>query len=900
MALREEDRHFTTFITPWGRYRYLTAPQGYIASGDAYTSRYDALVAHLGNKTKCVDDALLWATNTEEAFHQATEWLDLCARNGITLNPSKFRFAQDTVEFAGFTVTPTEVRPANHFTDAIRKFPTPANITDVRAWFGLVNQVSYAFAMTTAMLPFRELLKPSTPFQWSDELTKALETSKAHICQAIQGGVEIFDKGCPTCLFTDWSKNGVGFWLTQKHCNCQGTNPFCCREGWRVTLVGSRFNYSAESRYAPVEGEALAVAEALDRARHFVLGCSDLIVAVDHKPLQKLFSNRCLEDIANPRLRNLKERTLRYRFRMTYIPGTRNLTSDALSRHPAGPRNPQKLHLQDDVTDSNTNCLNEIRQHQPQPTDETGLQTALCSALSTTPVSWEHLQSATTMDPTIQDLMMAIEEGTPTSKEDLPQGIQAYFKLWDHLTIVDDVVCYGCRIVIPDSLRAQCLSALHSAHQGVGVMTARAVSTMYWPGITSDIKSTRDRCPTCNANAPSQPPLPPTTPESPNHPFSDLCADYFNHAGSNYLVIVDRYSGWPIVTPAAKGATGLANVLRETFAAYGIPGTITTDGGPEFAAHFTRELLANWGVRHRICSAYNPHSNNRAETAVKSMKIIIAGNTGPGGTLTSPFFKAILAYRNNPAPDTKMSPAALVLGRPIRDLLPTIPANLQPPHHTFDECCKTAMGKRQSNAHNRWSEHANGLAPLKRGDRVFIQNKHGNHPGKWDHTGTVVEVLQYHQYSIRMNGNGRLTTRNRRHLRRNPNPTPTPENTLRARLEAAPPRQTQPPAAAASPRTLIPAPATPRAVPTAPPSHDSPAPGIQQPTSPARDQPILPVPQPILQGPGHTPQLPAHHHLSEYLNPNPHPAPRQTSSLSPNNRDHPHPPYAEARGQGSR
>ena len=94
--------------------------------------------------------------------------------------------------------------------------------------------------------------------------------------------------------------------------------------------MGSSFTHSVESRYAPVEGEALAVAEALDKARHFVLGCSDLIVAVDHKPLLKLFSDRCLEDIANPRLRNLKERTLRYRFRMTYIPGTRNLTSPGI------------------------------------------------------------------------------------------------------------------------------------------------------------------------------------------------------------------------------------------------------------------------------------------------------------------------------------------------------------------------------------------------------------------------------------------------------------------------------------------------------------------------------------------------------------------------------------------
>jgi len=70
--------------------------------------------------------------------------------------------------------------------------------------------------------------------------------------------------------------------------------------------VGSRFTHPAESRYAPIEVEALAVADALDKARHFVLECCDLIIAVDHKPLLKLFGDRSLEDIPNMRLRNLK------------------------------------------------------------------------------------------------------------------------------------------------------------------------------------------------------------------------------------------------------------------------------------------------------------------------------------------------------------------------------------------------------------------------------------------------------------------------------------------------------------------------------------------------------------------------------------------------------------------
>ena len=59
IPLREEDRHYTTFITPKGRFRYKVAPQGYIASGDGYTRRFDEIVADVQRKTKCIDDALL-------------------------------------------------------------------------------------------------------------------------------------------------------------------------------------------------------------------------------------------------------------------------------------------------------------------------------------------------------------------------------------------------------------------------------------------------------------------------------------------------------------------------------------------------------------------------------------------------------------------------------------------------------------------------------------------------------------------------------------------------------------------------------------------------------------------------------------------------------------------------
>ena len=141
------------------------APQGFIASGDAYTQRFDAIIANFEDKVKCVDDTCMWAENILKAFFQTCRWLDLCARHNITLKPSKFQFAEDDADFGGLTVTPDSIKPQQKFLDSIKNFPTPKDITGARAWFGLVNQGSYAFSMAKEMKVFRELLKPTNKFE---------------------------------------------------------------------------------------------------------------------------------------------------------------------------------------------------------------------------------------------------------------------------------------------------------------------------------------------------------------------------------------------------------------------------------------------------------------------------------------------------------------------------------------------------------------------------------------------------------------------------------------------------------------------------------------------------------------------------------------------------------------
>jgi hypothetical protein len=87
----------------------------------------------------------------------------------------------------------------------------------------------------------------------------------------------------------------------------------------------------------------------LDRSTFFCLGCNNLIIAVDCKPLLKILGDRSLVDIPNARLGNLKEGTQRYKFQMVHIPGVRHNVADSVSRHPTGPPNPDILVFTDDI-----------------------------------------------------------------------------------------------------------------------------------------------------------------------------------------------------------------------------------------------------------------------------------------------------------------------------------------------------------------------------------------------------------------------------------------------------------------------------------------------------------------------------------------------------------------------
>ena len=132
-----------------------------------------------------------------------------------------------------------------------------------------------------------------------------------------------FDLNKPTRLCTDASRQGLRFVLQQKN-----------GDAWTLVQAGSRFLSDAESRYAIIELELLAVSRAITKCKLFLAGLPHFTDVTDHHPLIPILNTHRLDEIENPRLQRLRSRIMAYNFTAQWNKGTLNNAPDALSRNP--------------------------------------------------------------------------------------------------------------------------------------------------------------------------------------------------------------------------------------------------------------------------------------------------------------------------------------------------------------------------------------------------------------------------------------------------------------------------------------------------------------------------------------------------------------------------------------
>ena len=193
--------------------------------------------------------------------------------------------------FAGFQLSRDGYRVDPSLTDAIAEFPIPATRTELRSFFGLVNQLAACTDKIANLLaPLRPLLSTKNEYVWLSDRDQALSQAKQQlVC------TPILDLNRPTRLCTDASRTGIGFILQQQSPAGQ----------WSLIQAGSRFLSGAESRYAVIESEMLAVTWAMMKCKIFLAGLQTFQVITDHNPLIPILNSHRLDEIENPRLQRL-------------------------------------------------------------------------------------------------------------------------------------------------------------------------------------------------------------------------------------------------------------------------------------------------------------------------------------------------------------------------------------------------------------------------------------------------------------------------------------------------------------------------------------------------------------------------------------------------------------------
>ena len=190
----------------------------------------------------------------------------------------------------------------------------------------------------------------------------------------------------------------------------------------KIVLIGLRFAKDAKTCYAPIEGEASALAYGL-----FILGHPHLIIAVDHKPLIKILNDRSLDTIENPRLVRIKEKTLLYNYDIIHIPGKSNTAPDAVSRYPT--------HLGDEETEDDGSRAFAIQQ-KPLPG-----------------ISTRQVEEVAAADEECLELCRTITNGFPRSRELLPENLRYYWSMKDSLFVIGNIPFKGRKMLIPKPLR---------------------------------------------------------------------------------------------------------------------------------------------------------------------------------------------------------------------------------------------------------------------------------------------------------------------------------------------------------------------------------------------------------------------------------------------------------------
>jgi len=729
------DSDKTAFICPRGMFKFRKMPFGLCNAGATFQRLMDIIMSGLCFQVCLVylDDIIVFSQTPEQHLVRLRIVLERLRSAGLKLKPEKCTLFQKSVAFLGHVVSGRGIETDPVKTQAVKEWPIPKSIREVRAFLGLAGYYRrFVRDFAAIAAPLHALMGKGKTFKWDsatqqafDKLKEAL-TSPPILAMPTDEGDYILD--------TDASDTAIGAVLSVRQDGIE-----------RVIAYASRRLDRREVNYCVSRKELLSVVHFMRYFRQYLLGRHQFKVRTDHAALTWL---RRLREPIGQQARWL-EVMEEFDFVIEHRPGTKHGNADALSRRPCGKRNcacrnppnatgDEQFGVQaGQEVDADENILTrvvasrevnsgdeeqgepgafigeaadqldtsvsavELQSQRESPEEQRGSsEVSAVDAEVQTPWSLAGLQAGQRNDPHIGFIIRQFENNECQPAWDIvaleSDTVKALWAQWPRLSIRDGLLkrrfetpdgsSVHWQVVWPESLRKELLEVAHSGmtggHFGRRRLALAVQSRAYWPSWSTDVERFVKQCEPCaryhRGVIPRRGGLCPSIVGEPWERVSiDITGPHPKSSRQHQFILtcVDHFSKWAEAIPLRNHtASSVARALMtHVFSRFGAPRQLLSDCAPEFESELFQNLMRWMGIDKLRTSAYQPSTNGAVERFHRTLNTMLGKVVSQSQRDWDELLPALMAaYRASPHDATGFSPNRLFLGREVNTPLDVI------------------------------------------------------------------------------------------------------------------------------------------------------------------------------------------------------------------------------------
>ena len=314
VELDPESRKYTMMTLDIGRFQWTRLPMGSIVAQDVFQRKLDGIFLDVPGVTGIAGDMVIYGRSDLEHDKHLINFLEVCRKNTLTLNPDKMQFRLPQVSFFGHQWSAKGLSPDPKKIAAVKRMKLPQDVEMMRSFLRLVNYLNrFSPCLAELSEPLREICRQDTEFVLNESVCVAFSRTKEEISKNVT--LPYFNPKSATTMQTDASKKGLGAVILQDS---------------RPVMFASWALTGAEKNYQNLERECLVMIWGMEKFHYFLYG-KQFTLETDQKPLVSIYKKHMVE--ISPRIQRLIVRSFPYQpFDVHYRRGKEIPLVDALSR----------------------------------------------------------------------------------------------------------------------------------------------------------------------------------------------------------------------------------------------------------------------------------------------------------------------------------------------------------------------------------------------------------------------------------------------------------------------------------------------------------------------------------------------------------------------------------------